>query len=119
LGIYSGKDNLLADPDHFQMLSLFVKQTALAVEGALLSAAAIEAESKMVNERIRNTLLTTFSYGLSEPLQSISQTASELLKPEYLNDEQKRTALLDKIRREIEHMNTFITELPKIIGSVK
>lgn len=98
---------------------MFVNQTAMAVEGALLSAAALEAESRIVNERIRNMLLTTFSYELSAPLTSISQTASELLKPENIGDEPKRTALIEKIRQEVKHLNTSIAELPKVIESVK
>jgi two-component system sensor histidine kinase KdpD len=119
IGVFPNEYNQFVDPDQFQILEMFVIQTAMAVEGALLSAAALEAESRIVNERIKNMLLTTFSYELSEPLTTISQTASELLKPENIGDEPKRTALIEKMRHEVKRLNTSIAELPKVIESVK
>ena len=63
--------------------------------------------------------MTTFSYELPEPLTSISQTASELLKPENIKDESKQRVLIQKLRQEIERLNTLIAELPQIIESEK
>jgi K+-sensing histidine kinase KdpD len=60
--------------------------------------------------------LTTFSYELPEPLKSISHTASELLKPQNINDPLKRAFLMQKMRDEIEHINNLVAELPKIIN---
>jgi len=65
----------------------------LAVEGAQLAAAALKAESRIENERLRNLLLTTFSSGLTEPLTSIVQTAKELLNPDNLNNTSRRAEL--------------------------
>jgi K+-sensing histidine kinase KdpD len=67
----------------------------------------------------KNLLLTTFSSGLTEPLTSISQTASELLKPENLNEEPKHAALIKKMRQNIDQLNTLIAELPQILESEK
>ena len=116
VGVFPTDDTQFTGPDQFHLLEVFVGQTALAVEGAQLAASALEAESKVKNERIRDLLLTTFSYELPEPLKSISHTASELLKPENINDPLKRTILVQKMREEIERINNLVTELPKIIN---
>ena len=117
LGIFPAEDKQFVNPDQLHMLEMFVNQTALAVEGAQLAAATLDAESRIANERLRNLLLTTFSSELPELLSSISRAASELLDPALINDGSKRTALLQKIRKEIEDLNTLIAELPGIIES--
>jgi two-component system sensor histidine kinase KdpD len=119
LGIFPSSEKQFVDPEQLHILEMFVNQAALAVEGAQLAAAAFDAESRIENERLRNLLLTTFSSGLAEPLTSISQTASELLNPENLNNGPKRAALIEKMRQETKHLNTLIAELPQIIESEK
>ena len=115
VGIFPAEDKQFVDPEQFHMLEMFVNQAALAVEGAQLAAVALDAEAKIENERLKNLLMTTFSSGLTEPLTSISQTASELLKPVNFNNEAKRTELIEKMRKETERLNTLIAELPQII----
>jgi len=119
LGVFPAQDKQFVDPEQLHILEMFVNQTALAVEGAQLAATALDAEVRIENERLRNLLLTTFSSGLTEPLTSISKTASELLKPESFHNESKRAALIEKMRQEIERLNTLIAELPQIIESEK
>jgi len=119
LGVFPASEKQFVDPEQLHILEMFVNQTALAVEGAQLAAAAIDAESRIENERLRNLLLTTFSSGLTEPLTSISQTASELLNPKNLNNESKRAVLIERMRQETERLNTLIAELPQIIESEK
>jgi two-component system sensor histidine kinase KdpD len=116
IGVFSNDDKQFTDPEQLHLLEMFVSQTALAVEGAQLAAAAIDAESQIKNERLRNFVLTNFSYELLEPLTSISQTASELLKLENINDELKRASLIQKMRSEVECLNNFVAELPKLIN---
>ena len=115
LGVLPTEEKQFIDPEQLHMLEMFVSQTALAVEGAQLAAAALEAESKIENERLRNLVLTTFSSGLTEPLTSISETASELLKTENIRDNSRRVALIGKMRQEVERLNTLIAELPQIL----
>ena len=117
IGIFPDEDKQFEDPEQFHILEMFVSQAALAVEGAQLAAASIDAESRIENERIKNLILTTFSSELPEPLMAISQTASELLKPENINNEAKRSALIQKMRHAVDRLNNLITELPKIIDS--
>jgi two-component system, OmpR family, sensor histidine kinase KdpD len=115
LGVFPTQEKQFIDPEQLHILEMFVNQTALAVEGAQLAAAALEAESKIENERLRNLILTTFSSGLTEPLTSISQTASELLNLGNIKDDSKRTALIGKMRQEVKRLNTLIAELPQIL----
>ncbi len=117
LGIFPADEKQFVDPEQLHMLEMFVSQTALAVEGAQLAAAALDAVTKVENERLKNLLLTTFSSGLTDPLISISQTASELLNPENMNNESRRVALIEKMRKETERLNALIVELPHIIES--
>jgi len=119
LGVFSTQEKQFVDPEQLHILEMFVNQTALAVEGAQLAAAAIDAESRIENERLRNLLLTTFSSGLTEPLTSISQTASELLNPGNFNNESRCASLIERMRQETERLNTLIAELPQIIESEK
>jgi two-component system, OmpR family, sensor histidine kinase KdpD len=115
LGVFPVDEKQFIDPEQLHMLEMFVSQTALAVEGAQLAATALDAMTKIENERLRNLLLTTFSSGLSEPLTVISRTATELLKPENFNNEPSRARLIEQIRQETERLNTLIAELPQII----
>lgn len=115
LGVFPTQEKQFVDPEQLHILEMFVNQTALAVEGAQLAATALDAESRIENERLRNLILTTFSSELTEPLTSISQTASELLNLEKVKDEAKRSALIGKMRQEVERLNTLIAELPQIL----
>jgi len=117
LGIFPAQDKQFVDPEQWHILEVFVSQAALAVEGAQLAATALEAASKIESERLKNLLLTTYSSELPGPLTSISETASELLKPENIKDDLKRTALIEKIKQEVERLNTLIAEIPQIIES--
>jgi len=119
LGIFPIHDKQFVDPEQWHILEVFVNQTALAVEGAQLAATALEAASKIESERLKNLLLTTYSSELPGPLTSISETASELLKSENIKDDSKRAALIEKIKREVERLNTLISEIPQIIESEK
>ena len=119
LGIFpKDKDkNLFANPEHLHLLQMLVNQTALAVEGAELSLAALKAEDEIEKERVHNLLLSTFSYELPGPLSEISQAADELLKPDIFHNETKKNALIKKIQDKAQELNKLAAELPKIIES--
>ncbi|OFW46152.1 MAG: hypothetical protein A2163_01850 [Actinobacteria bacterium RBG_13_35_12] len=105
VGVFPKEDKQFVDPEQFHMLEMFVKQTAFAVEGAQLAAAALDAESKIENERLKNLLLTTFTYDLGESLTAISEAAKELLNPENINNEAKRVSIIQKICKEADILN--------------
>jgi two-component system, OmpR family, sensor histidine kinase KdpD len=119
IGLFPSEDKQFVDPEQFHMLEMFVTQTALAVEGAQLAAAAIDAEAKVITEGFKNMLLTSFSFDLQTPIASISEITTELLKPENLNDETKRSELVEKIRQEADRLNRLIADLPNILRSEK
>ena len=119
IGIFEKEDKQFENPDQYRMLEIFIKQAALAVEGAQLAAAALEAESKITDERLKNFLLTAFSDILPETLTAISQTASEFVKPENIHNEEQRTVLMEKINEEVNALNKLILELPEIIAFKK
>ena len=117
LGIFPEDDKQFVDPEQFHILEMFVSQTALAVEGAQLAAAAIDAEAKVESERLRNMLLSTFSLDLPKPLKVISEAASELLKPESAENRIRRDELIQKIKKEADRLNDISSEMTDIIES--
>ena len=119
IGIFSQEEKQFIDPEQFRILQMFVKQAALAVEGAQLAAAALDAEAKIENERLKNLILTTFSYELPEPLAAVSRDAQELLKSGNMDDPQKREASIEKLRQDIDRLNELISELPGITRFLK
>jgi two-component system sensor histidine kinase KdpD len=117
IGIFPHEDKQFTDPEHLHMLEMFVNQTALAVEGAQLAAATVKAETEVENERLRNMLLSTFSFDIPAPLTAISEAAASLLIPENAHDPAKRDKLIRKIRAEAERLNGLAAEMTKIITS--
>jgi two-component system, OmpR family, sensor histidine kinase KdpD len=116
LGIFP-KESQFLDPDSMHMLQMFVKQAALAVEGAESASEALKAEAQMENERLKNLLLTTFSYDLPKQFSEISNAADDLLKPEIMNDGKKRQALIRKIKIDADRLTDLAKELPGIVGA--
>lgn len=119
IGLFPRGEKLFADPEQLHMLEMFVNQTALAVEGAKLAEAAVKAQSDIENERLRNMLLSTFSFDLPAPLEAISRAAADLLRPEITHDKPRRDELIQKIRTETERLNNLSAEMTKIIKSEK
>jgi two-component system sensor histidine kinase KdpD len=117
LGIFPKDKNPFVNPEQLHLLQMLVNQTALAVEGAELTLAALRAEDAIEKERVHNLLLSTFSYELPGPLSEISQAADELLKPEVFNNETKKNTLIKKIQDKAQALNRLAAELPKILES--
>lgn len=117
IGLFPREEKQFTDPEQMHILEMFTAQTALAVEGAELAATAVKAESDIENERLRNMLLSTFSLDLPAPLKTISESASELLKPENVDDKARRDELIQIIRGEAKRLNDLSAEMTKIIKS--
>ena len=117
IGLFPQEAKQLLDPDQLHILEMFVNQTALAVEGAQLAAAAIKTESEIEHERLNNLLFGTFSLDLPKPLKIISDAAADLLKPENINDKPRRDELIKKIREEAKRLNDLSSEMTEIIKS--
>jgi len=52
-------------------------------------------------------------------LAAVSRDAYELLKPENMDDQQKREASIEKLRQDIDRLNELISELPGITKFLK
>jgi two-component system sensor histidine kinase KdpD len=119
LGVFPMDLKQFLDPDDFHILEMFVKQTASAVEGAQLAAEHIKAEAELGRARIRNVLLDTATFDTRNALAAISESASQLLKPETLADEAKRKALIQAIIMQAKQLDTLAADLPSILEDLK
>jgi two-component system sensor histidine kinase KdpD len=119
MGIFSQEKDQFTDPEQLHMFEMFANQTALAVEGAELAAAAIKSESDIENERLRNMLLSTFSLDLPRPLQAISAAASKLMDPGAADNASARNKLIKDILDEADRLNKLSQEMTDIIKSEK
>jgi two-component system sensor histidine kinase KdpD len=119
LGIFPGDSKDFLSPDNYHVLEMFIKQTALAVEGALLEAANIKAENELEKTRLRNMILDTSAYDVKGSLLAISQAASELADENVINNYDKRNNLIKKIQVQAKQLDELVGELPKIIDELK
>jgi two-component system sensor histidine kinase KdpD len=119
LGVFPTDPKQFLDPDDFHILEVFIKQTALAVEGAELAAEYIKAEAELGRARIRNVLLDTAAYDTRSALAAISEAASQLLKPEVMTDEVKKKALVEQILMQAKQLDTLAAELPNVLEELK
>jgi two-component system sensor histidine kinase KdpD len=119
LGIYPGDNQDFLSPENYHILEIFVKQTASAVEGAVLAAANIKAEAELETTRLRNMILDTSAYDFKKSLVTISRCASDLSNPEISANVEKKNNLIKEIQTETKQLNDLIDELPKIIDELK
>jgi two-component system sensor histidine kinase KdpD len=119
LGIFPGDSKDFLTPDNYHVLDMFIKQTALAVEGAWLAAENIKAENELERTRLRNMILDTSAYDVKESLRVISQSAVELSNPDVINNGDKRNELIKKIQVQTKQLDDLAGELPKIIEELK
>jgi len=119
LGVFPRDPKQFLDPDDFHILEVFIKQTALAVEGAELAAEHIKAEAELGRARVRNVILDTAAFDTRNALAAISESAAQLLKPEIAADEAKRKALAQEIIMQARQLDTLATELPNILDELK
>ncbi|MBF0494171.1 MAG: hypothetical protein HQL28_03450, partial [Candidatus Omnitrophica bacterium] len=115
LGIYPGDTKDFLGPENYHVLEVFVKQTALAVEGARLAAANIKAETELNKTRLRNMVLDTSAYDVKGSLAIISRSADELSDPDILTNIDKRNELIKQIQIQVKQLDDLAGELPKII----
>lgn len=115
-GAFPGDSLLLSDSRKMHFLEMMVTQTALAVEGAQLSAAMLQAKFTIENQSLKNLFLTSFSHDVPQKLTVISKMVSQLLAAKGMGDEEK-TEIIKQIRSEVEQLNTLSVELHNILKS--
>ncbi len=119
IGIFPGESKDFLSPENQHVLDMFIKQTALAVEGAWLAAANIKAETELERTRLRNMIFDTSAYDVKDALRVIARSAAELLNPEVINNEEKRDKLVKDIQVQTKQLDDLAGELPKIIDELK
>jgi two-component system sensor histidine kinase KdpD len=119
LGVFPSDPKQFLDPDDFHILEMFVKQTASAVEGAELAAEHIKAEAELGRARIRNVILDTATYDTRNAIAAISESASQLLRPETIADEARRKVLVEEIIMQAKQLDTLAADLPNILDELK
>jgi two-component system sensor histidine kinase KdpD len=119
LGVFPADERQFHDPENLHILELFVKQTALAVEGAWMAEASLRSEAQMERVRLSNMLFDTFSHDFRNSLEAISKSASALLNAGTTADVAKRDDLVREIIRHADQLNSLTSELPNVVRDPK
>ncbi|MEW6776204.1 MAG: sensor histidine kinase KdpD [Bdellovibrionota bacterium] len=111
LGVSLGDRAQPLTPSQRQLLDVFVNQTSLALERAMLTEQAQKDKVTVENERLRSTLLSAVSHDLRTPLAAITGAATSLQQERSNLGTEGRRELLDTIREEAEHLNRIVSDL--------
>jgi two-component system sensor histidine kinase KdpD len=111
LGIAVGDRQEPFSASQRQILDVFVKQAALALERALLAEETERTRLAAETERLRNTLLATMSHDLRTPIAAITGAATSLLDESTALASEDRRGLLETIREEAERLNRIVRDL--------
>lgn len=115
-GAFPGDSQILSDSRNMHFLEMMVTQTALAVEGAQLSAAMLQAKFTIENQSLKNFFLTSFSYDVPQKLTAISKMVSQLRAAKEMGDEEK-AKIVKQIGYEVEQLHALSVELHNILKS--
>jgi two-component system sensor histidine kinase KdpD len=94
-----------------QLLDVFVSQSALALERAVLAEETVEARLAAETERLRSTLLATMSHDFRTPIATITGAATTLLDESAAVPSAERRDLLETIREEAERLGRLVRDL--------
>ena len=111
LAIVPGDARAFESPEALHQLETFANQTALAIERAQLADEARRAEVRAETERMRNSLLSSFSHDLRTPLATIIGASSGLLDGAERLDSATRRDLVRSIHGEASHLDRLVNSL--------
>ena len=75
------------------------------------------AEAEIETQRLRNLLLTSFSYDLRDPLRRLSRRVHELLDPASPLSDKSRQALMKEIKDEADRLEKMAADLLTVIDT--
>jgi len=116
LGIKPRHPDFFKDPDELRLIETFASQIGGALKSTQTTAEAGRAEAQVELERLRNLILSSFSYDIREPLADILKKCRRLLD-ETKNDGKASRSLLNEIYEKAERLDKLTRELPQIIES--
>ena len=111
LAIALGKRKEPLTASQGQILDVFVKQAALALERALLAEETEQNRLTAETERLRSTLLATMSHDLRTPIAAITGAATALLDPSTALPASEQRDLIETIREEADRLHRIVRDL--------
>lgn len=99
------------DDEDMALAGALVQQAALALERAGFEQRSVEAAVEAERERLRSTLLAGISHDFRTPLTTIMGNATTLLLQGGMIDDARRSALLQDLLSEAQHLHTLTSNL--------
>ncbi len=99
------------DPEQYQLLDTLASEIGGALESTRMSEDAGRAQAVIETARLRNLLLTSFSYDLRDPLRRLSRRIHEVLDPASPLTDKSREALMKEIKDEADRLEKMTADL--------
>src|SRR4029077_2853949 len=115
LAIKPSDPHLFQDPEQYQLLETLAGEIGGALESTRMSESAGRAQAEIENARLRNLLLTSFSYDLRDPLRRLSRRIHEVLDPATPLTDKSREALMKEIKDEADRLEKMTADLLKML----
>ncbi len=104
------------DPEQYQLLETLAGEIGGALESTRMSEDAGRSQAEIESGRIRNLLLTSFSYDLRDPLRRLSRRIHEVLDPASPLSDKSREALMKEIKDEADRLEKMTADLLKMLN---
>lgn len=103
------------DPEQYQLLETLAGEFGGALESTEMTEAAGRSQAEIETQRLKNLLLTSFSYDLRDPLRRLARRVQELIDPSNTLTDKSRAALKIEIKDEAERLEKMSAELLSVI----
>ncbi len=103
------------DPEQYQLLETLAGEIGGALESTKMSEEAGRATAEIETQRLRNLLLTSFSYDLRDPLRRLSRRVQEVTRPTTPLSEKSQKALMQEIQDESDRLEKLTADLLQLL----
>src|SRR4029077_5161483 len=115
LAIKPPDPSFFQDPEQYQLLETLAGEIGGALESTRMSQDAGRSQAEIENARIKNLLLTSFSYDLRDPLRRCARRIHEVLDPASPLTEKSREALMKEVKDEADRLEKMTADLLKML----
>lgn len=115
LAIKPTDPSFFKEPEQYQLLETLAGEIGGALESTRMSESAGRAAAEIETQRLRNLLLTSFSYDLRDPLRRLSRRVQEVMDPASPLTDKSREALWNEIRDEADRIEKMTADLLKLM----